>query len=101
MENVSSRIGVARKRWLVAASMLSVAALFPLSVWAQEQQLNVTANGDGSCTYHKNVGGVREDIHIGNGDTYHQEAVKGKKSGIVYVPDRTYLCKDGHFRKAD
>lgn len=78
-----------------------VFALLP-EARAQEKAPDVSAGTDGSCIYHKNVGGgTREEIHVANGATYHQEAVKGRKSGIVYVPDRTYLCKNGHFSKVD
>jgi hypothetical protein len=93
------------RRWnlltVCAAVAIVTVAGFPQSR-AQEKGPNVTPGANGGCVYHKNVGGgTREDIQIANGATYHQEAVKGKKSGIVYVPDRMWLCKDGHFSKAD
>ncbi len=55
------------------------------------------ANSDGSCIYQKKPSGstVREDVHIGNGETYHQPALIGKKSGIVFRPEMTFLCKNG------
>jgi hypothetical protein len=40
-----------------------------------------------------------QGIHVDNGATYHQAELKGKKSGIVYVPDRLWLCQNGHFIK--
>jgi hypothetical protein len=51
------------------------------------------ANPDGSCTLHYKSKG---DVHVLNGATYHQVEQRGSKSGIVYVPDKTFQCKDGH-----
>jgi hypothetical protein len=88
-------------RQLAAVLVISVAALSPLSAQAQapDKPPDVTANADGSCTYHKHLGGAREDIRVENGATYHQEEKKGEKSGVIFVPDRTYLCKDGHLTR--
>jgi hypothetical protein len=91
-------------RPLAVAVMLSFAALLPLSARAQapDKPPDVSANADGSCTYHKHLsGGAREDIKVENGTTYHQEELKGSKSGVVFIPDRMYLCKDGHFSRVN
>ncbi len=84
-----------------AAAMLSAAVLLPLSARAQapEKPPDVTANSDGSCTFHQHLRGSGEttDINVANGATFHREEVKGGKTGIVYAPDRWFLCKDGHF----
>lgn len=82
---------------LVAFAVMTAIASMPAR--AQEQAPNVTGTADGGCVYHKNVGGAREDINIANGATYHQAEMKGKKSGIIYVPERTWLCKNGHFSR--
>jgi hypothetical protein len=78
-----------------------IAATVSIPARAQEQVPNVTGTADGGCVYHKNVGGAREDINIANGATYHQAEMKGKKSGVIYVPERMWLCKDGHFSRAE
>lgn len=75
-------------------SGIVAAILCVTPVLAQTQnQLNVTANSDGSCTIHYHS---RGDVHVDNGGTYHQQPMVGQKSGVVYVPERTYGCKDGH-----
>jgi hypothetical protein len=81
---------------LSSAAVMLCLAVMPATTRAQEQDKppSVTANGDGSCTYHKRT---TADIRVENGATYHQQELKGRKTGAVYVPDRTYLCKDGHF----
>jgi hypothetical protein len=77
-----------------AAMVLAIFVLMPSApAQSAESMPDVTANGDGSCTVHYRT---RSDIHINNGTTYHQEEMRGKKSGIIYVPDRTYLCQSGH-----
>jgi hypothetical protein len=79
--------------------IIAFASAVSMPTRAQEKAPNVTANADGSCVYHKNLEGGREDIAVANGATYHQEEKRGRKSGIIYLPDRMYLCKDGHFSR--
>ncbi len=94
-----SRKSTARVRRLIAAATaVAIGSLLPLAAGAQTPApaRMYIGNADGTCTYHKHITeSAIEDIQIGNGQTYHQDALVGKKSGITYSPDLTFLCKGG------
>lgn len=76
----------------VAVGLVSILAQQAL---AQTSQPLVAANSDGSCIYQAHINlTLTQDVHLGNGETYHQQAVTSKRD-LVLFPETTVRCKDG------